>query len=207
MFALRSYRSSALATVSRPWLAARPFQTSHVSSSEELMDMINTVTNVTLPGSEALPPIHPPTAGAHGYGKRGPRTKTQVQPIFDKERVLYRMCCHSSRNNTIVTLTRADKTPVMWFSGGSCGFKKGNRGTYEAGYQCVVRTFKAIEELVKKDPIQLELSFKGFGQGREALRGALMTAEGDNVREFVVRVTDRTPIKIGGTRAPKTRRL
>jgi len=54
---------------------------------------------------------------------------------------------------------------------------------------------------------RFEVLFKGFGQGREAVFKALMTSEGDDVRPFVARVTDNTPIKIGGTRAKKTRRL
>jgi len=49
--------------------------------------------------------------------------------------------------------------------------------------------------------------FSGFGQGRDAVFKALMTSEGDDVRPYVLRVTDNTPIKIGGTRAKKTRRL
>lgn len=206
MFALRSFRSSALATASRPWLATRSVQTSHVSPEVDVLGMVGRLVYEQV--IEGLPPANPPTAGVHGYEKRGPDKRAGLKsPIFLQDKVLYRICCHSSRNNTIVTLTRADKTPVMWFSGGSCGFKKGNRGSYEAGYQCVVRTFKAIEQIAEKELIQLELSFNGFGQGREALRGALLTAEGERVRDYVIRLTDRTAIKIGGTRAPKTRRL
>jgi len=54
---------------------------------------------------------------------------------------------------------------------------------------------------------RFEFMFRGFGQGRDAVFKALMTSEGDDVRPFVNRVTDNTPIKIGGTRAKKTRRL
>jgi len=35
----------------------------------------------------------------------------------------------------------------------------------------------------------------------------LLAAEGQEVRPFVSRLTDKTPVKIGGTRAKKTRRL
>jgi small subunit ribosomal protein S11 len=55
--------------------------------------------------------------------------------------------------------------------------------------------------------VRFEVLFKGFGRGREAVYKALMTSEGDDVRPFITRVTDNTPIKIGGTRAKKTRRL
>jgi small subunit ribosomal protein S11 len=119
----------------------------------------------------------------------------------------YRLHLHSSRNNTIATFTRPNGKTLAWFSGGSCGFKKGNRASYEAGYQCAVRMFKRIEEETKQVTMELELFFKGFGQGRDALQRALLTSEGDVVRPLVATITDRTPIKIGGTRAKKKRRL
>jgi len=102
------------------------------------------------------------------------------------------------------------------WSGGSCGFKGVNRSGYEAGYQCAVRAFTRVKELARESADmgsgggggpRFEVLFKGFGRGREAVYKALMTSEGDEVRPFVTRVTDNTPIKIGGTRAKKTRRL
>ena len=56
-------------------------------------------------------------------------------------------------------------------------------------------------------PFSLEIIFKGFGQGREAMQKALLASEGEKVRPFVARLTDHTPVKIGGTRAKKARRL
>jgi len=82
-----------------------------------------------------------------------------------------------------------------------------HRSGYEAGYKCAVRMFKRIEKEAATVPMQLELFFKGFGQGRDALEKALLTSEGESVRPLLVQVTDRTPLKIGGTRAKKARRL
>jgi small subunit ribosomal protein S11 len=95
------------------------------------------------------------------------------------------------------------------WSGGSCGFKGVNRSGYEAGYQCAVRAFARVKQLALEggEGARFEVLLKGFGQGREAVVKALMTSEGDDVRPFVTRVTDNTPIKIGGTRAKKMRRL
>lgn len=105
------------------------------------------------------------------------------------------------------------------WSGGSCGFKGVNRSGYEAGYQCAVRAFARVKQLARESSemggvggmsmgvARFEVLFKGFGRGREAVYKALMTSEGDDVRPYVTRVTDNTPIKIGGTRAKKTRRL
>ena len=129
-------------------------------------------------------------------------------------------------NNTHIVMTDSSGHPIKsgsW-SGGSCGFKGVNRSGYEAGYQCAVRAFARVKQLARESAAEMgggttvvagaggggarfEVLFKGFGKGREAVYKALMTSEGDDVRPFVTRVTDNTPIKIGGTRAKKTRRL
>ncbi|KAI9507705.1 hypothetical protein F5148DRAFT_980985, partial [Russula earlei] len=121
-------------------------------------------------------------------------------------------------NNTHVLIRDARGRPLKaarW-SGGSCGFKGVNRSGYEAGYQCAVRAFARVKQLAQEDAggagagvsrARFEVVFKGFGQGRDAVAKALMTSEGDDVRPYIMRVTDNTPIKIGGTRAKKRRRL
>jgi small subunit ribosomal protein S11 len=125
-----------------------------------------------------------------------------------RETPKYHLHVQATRNNTITTFTRPNGTILATFSGGSCGFKKGNRASYEAGYQCAVKAFGRIEkELEVNGRLELDVFFKGFGQGREALHRALLTSEGQNIRPLVKTVTDKTAIKIGGTRAPKARRL
>ncbi|KAJ4492923.1 hypothetical protein C8J55DRAFT_218560 [Lentinula edodes] len=120
----------------------------------------------------------------------------------------YKLHCFSSRNNTITTFTDPGGNPIAWYSGGSCGFKRGQRASYEAGYQCAVRIFKIIENTAAaKGMVRIALFFNGFGQGRDAMQKALMTSEGGNVKALVEVVGDRTPIKIGGTRSKKMRRL
>ena len=115
---------------------------------------------------------------------------------------------HSTRNNTITTFTNQDGNPIACWSGGSCGFKKVNRASYEAGYQCTVRAFEKIVDYRKEvGPFSLEIILKGFGQGRDAMQKALLASEGESIRPFVSRLTDKTPVKIGGTRAKKARRL
>ena len=119
----------------------------------------------------------------------------------------YRLHCMSNHNNTIITFTNNDGKTIAWQSGGMCGFKGANRSSYEAGYQSAVRIFRAIEELANKKDFSVALYLKGFGQGRDALKTALLAVEGRNIRSLICSVTDRTPIKIGGTRSKKTRRL
>ncbi|KAJ7904276.1 hypothetical protein B0H14DRAFT_2328083 [Mycena olivaceomarginata] len=133
--------------------------------------------------------------------------------IPEKGAPAHRFHCHSTKTNTINTFTDPNGNVIAWFSGGSTGFKKRNRSSYEAGYQCAVRMFEKIEataaEEEKKNPAQqlrVDLFCKGFGQGRDALFKALMTAQGNGVRSRISSLTDRTPIKIGGTRSRKRKR-
>jgi small subunit ribosomal protein S11 len=49
--------------------------------------------------------------------------------------------------------------------------------------------------------------YRGFGQGREAVTKAILGSEGRNIRNKIVRLTDATRLKFGGTRSPAPRRL
>ncbi|KIJ70490.1 hypothetical protein HYDPIDRAFT_105227 [Hydnomerulius pinastri MD-312] len=114
-----------------------------------------------------------------------------------------------SKNNTKVFLYRPDGrlVPQGWWSGGSCGFKGANRKSHEAGYQCAVRAFNRLEEIIaEKGPITLAVHLAGLGKGRGAVEGVFLTAEGEKIKPLVVELEDRTKIKIGGTRAKKPRR-
>jgi len=132
----------------------------------------------------------------------------------------HRFDCITTPNNTITTLSSLSYSPtdpfepptsnvVAWFSGGSVGYKKAQRATFEAAHQCAIRIFKLIEDAkaARPDEIRVHVYFRGFGPGREAIKTALMAPDGDNIRDTIKQLIDRTPIKIGGTRAKKTRRL
>lgn len=192
-------------------------------------DILNLAFNAVTQGANPLidrPAVEdldlPPRAGPDGYTSTRPNPMSKKYTdlyAFDTNTKYFRFDCHSTRNNTITTLSSIDrpeapfKPPkskvVAWFSGGSVGFKKGQRAGYEAGYQCAVRVFKLLEELKRDhgDRTSVHLYLKGFGQGREALKTALMSSEGDKIRAMITTVTDRTALKIGGTRSKKTRRL
>ncbi|KZT57106.1 translational machinery component, partial [Calocera cornea HHB12733] len=92
-------------------------------------------------------------------------------------------------------------------SGGTVGFKGHNRNSFEAAHQACLAVFATVERIMSRTDVRLELRLNGYGNGREAAIRALMGVEGERVRESVVRVTDTTPIKIGGVRAKKLRRL
>ncbi|POY76634.1 hypothetical protein BMF94_0226 [Rhodotorula taiwanensis] len=155
-------------------------------------------------------------------GLTGPPSSRFYQP--------YKLHVYSTRNNTILTLSTSPSgaqqpaagdphVPVAWVSAGSAGYKGAARGTYDAAVEVSLKMFKKIQDLVEPPvlsggkklkaagppPTELELVWKGFGQGRDAVFRTLMSADGDHVRHLVRRVTDATPLKIGGTRAKKRR--
>lgn len=122
----------------------------------------------------------------------------------------YKLHALCSGNNAIFTLQDEFGKTRSRISGGMCGgFKNSQRATYEAGYQVAVGMFQKIvkERDVRKVQIEVEIRMKGRGMAREALLKALTTPEGEKIRDWIVRLTDVTPIKIGGTRAKKARRL
>ncbi|KIO31127.1 hypothetical protein M407DRAFT_68318 [Tulasnella calospora MUT 4182] len=122
----------------------------------------------------------------------------------------YYLHVHASSNNTILHLTNSEgnSLPGGRITAGMLGFKKVQRGQFEAGFQCALRIIKRIFLGLQQAPgMEIEVVFTGFGMGRDALFQALMTSEGNVARPLITRMTDRTPIKIGGTRSAKTRRL
>ncbi|SCU96188.1 LAME_0F15258g1_1 [Lachancea meyersii CBS 8951] len=91
-------------------------------------------------------------------------------------------------------------------STGNLGFRKAARGEYEATFQTSARLFQMIHQKNLLDR-NIEIVMKDFGKGREAFIAALNGKEGTSVRRNVVRVSDATPIKFGGVRSPRMRRL
>ncbi|MCJ1418005.1 hypothetical protein MMC32_004350 [Xylographa parallela] len=114
----------------------------------------------------------------------------------------------SSKHNTHITLTRPDRNPIIAVSTGNLGFKKAARGTYDAAYQLGAYMMNRIQQegLLAKIQ-QLELVLRGYGDGREAIKKILLGSEGMGLRPRIVRVTDATRLKFGGTRSKKPRRL
>ncbi|KAI9716476.1 MAG: hypothetical protein M1812_005371 [Candelaria pacifica] len=115
---------------------------------------------------------------------------------------------YSTKHNTHLTLTRPDRNPIISVSAGNINFRKAARGTFDAAYQLAAWTMKTMQERgLMAEIMQLEIILRGFGPGREAVTKALLGTEGRNLRRSVVRVTDATRLKFGGTRSPKPRRL
>lgn len=126
----------------------------------------------------------------------------------------YKLHVFSTRNNTILTLSTTPgggdpspsdpHHPIAWVSAGAAGYKGAARGTYDAAVEVSLKMFTKIKNLIEPPvlsggqrmkaagppPTELEVVFKGFGKGRDAVFRTLMTAEGDVVRSLVRRVTD-----------------
>ncbi|KAF8603194.1 translational machinery component [Ceratobasidium sp. AG-I] len=141
---------------------------------------------------------------------------TLTRPLFPpgQSDQVYHLHVKSTSNNTIITLTDPQGGALKGgsASGGTVGFKGVGKSGYEAGYQCALRIFARIAELKRTvnrahGDLKIELLLNGmFGQGREAMYRALMTQDGEHVRQIISRVTDTTRIRVGGTR-PKKRRV
>ncbi|KAI9670606.1 MAG: hypothetical protein M1831_005826 [Alyxoria varia] len=115
---------------------------------------------------------------------------------------------YATKHNTHLTFTRPDFSPMLSLSAGNLGFRKANRGTYDAAFQLSSYVFNRIQEQGwLKDIENIEVILRGFGVGREAVTKAMLGSEGVRLRSSVIQVTDATRLKFGGTRSRKPRRL
>ncbi|KZF18816.1 translational machinery component [Xylona heveae TC161] len=114
----------------------------------------------------------------------------------------------ATKHNTHITLTKPNRDAILSVSCGNLGFRKANRGNYDSAYQLAAFVLKQIQERgLLSDIKKLEVVLRNFGPGREAVTKALMGNEGRLLRGKIVRITDATRLKFGGTRSPKPRRL
>ncbi|KAK4449312.1 hypothetical protein QBC34DRAFT_405605 [Podospora aff. communis PSN243] len=118
----------------------------------------------------------------------------------------FHVMCH--RHNTHVTVTKPNRDAIISISAGNLGFKKSGRGTFDAGYQVTAYVIDKLHQMGEvKNIKKLEVAFRGFGQGREAAVKVLLGSEGKALKDKIIRVTDATRIKFGGTRGRNPRRL
>ncbi|KAI4269109.1 MAG: hypothetical protein L6R38_007590 [Xanthoria sp. 2 TBL-2021] len=115
---------------------------------------------------------------------------------------------YATKHNTHITLTAPSRDPIISVSAGTIGFRKAARGTYDAAYQLGAYVMGRIQQQGLLAQIQhLEVVLRDFGPGRDAVSKILLGSEGRNLRGRVVRVSDCTRLKFGGTRSKKPRRL
>ncbi|KAI0824626.1 hypothetical protein BC628DRAFT_1518101 [Trametes gibbosa] len=158
------------------------------------------------PVPEEGPPLPPADSYPPGVNPVGIANQAQRKSLVS-QKPMFNVSVKATRNNTIATFADQDGRQFVTLSGGKLGFKKSNRNGYEAGYQCAVGIIGAMEKELARTDFEWQLFLKGFGQGRDAILTAITTSVGANVKMRLARVTDRTPLKVGGTRGKKTRRI
>ncbi len=128
----------------------------------------------------------------------------------------HRLHIYSTRHNCHITLAQGNRDALLSVSAGNLGFRKSQRGSYDAAYQLAAFVLSKItsqgmlseEYPGKGGPIRsLEIVLRDFGPGREAFTKVFLGSEGRLLRTRVLRVMDSTRLKFGGTRSPKPRRL
>lgn len=120
----------------------------------------------------------------------------------------HKLHIYATKHNTHLTLSKPNRDSLISLSCGNIGFKKAGRGTYDAAYQLTAFLMSRIQDRGLLPQIQkLELIYRGFGAGREAVTKAILGAEGRRIRGLIVRLSDSTRLKFGGVRSKKPRRL
>lgn len=121
---------------------------------------------------------------------------------------------YAHKHNTHITLTKPNRDALISVSCGNIGFRKAARGSYDAAYQLAAFVMSRIQDkgllagTGGVEPIKsLELIYRGFGPGREAVTKAILGSEGKNIRPLINKLSDSTRLKFGGTRSKKPRRL
>ena len=120
----------------------------------------------------------------------------------------HKLHVYATKHNTHITLSKPNRDALISVSCGNIGFRKAGRGTYDAGYQLAAFVMNRIQDKGLLPQIRkLELIYRDFGPGREAVTKAILGAEGKKVRPLIVKLSDSTRLKFGGTRSKKPRRL
>jgi small subunit ribosomal protein S11 len=120
----------------------------------------------------------------------------------------HKLHIYATKHNTHITLSKPNRDALISVSCGNIGFRKAGRGTYDAAYQLAAFVMSRIQDKGLLPQIKkLELVYRGFGQGREAVTKAILGSEGKRIRGLIVKLSDSTRLKFGGVRSKKPRRL
>ncbi|KAI1776820.1 translational machinery component [Hypoxylon cercidicola] len=115
---------------------------------------------------------------------------------------------YAHKHNAHITVTKPNRNAIFNMSAGNIGIKKAKRGTYDAAYQLTAYIIDKLHQGNWHNKIKtMEVVLRGFGAGREAATKVLLGTEGRMLRDKIVKVSDATRLKFGGTRSPKPRRL
>lgn len=127
------------------------------------------------------------------------RTKTAATKKTKRKVARGRIYIQSTYNNTIVTITD-DKGHVLgWGSAGHVGFKGSKKSTPYAAQRTMEETMGRLKHLGLQE---VDVFIKGIGSGRES---AIRALQGTDLN--VLTIKDITPIRHGGVRPKKVRRV
>ena len=110
-----------------------------------------------------------------------------------------RIYVQSTYNNTIVTVTDENGQVLGWGSAGSIGFKGSKKSTPYAAQRTMEETMGKLKNL---GLVEVDVFTKGIGSGRDS---AVRALQGTNLS--VLAIKDVTPIRHGGVRPKKPRRV
>jgi small subunit ribosomal protein S11 len=91
----------------------------------------------------------------------------------------HKLNIYATKHNTHITLAKPNRDALISVSCGNIGFRKAGRGSYDAGYQLAAFVMSRIKDKGLLPQIhKLELVYRGFGAGREAVTKAILGSEG-----------------------------
>jgi small subunit ribosomal protein S11 len=139
----------------------------------------------------------------------------------DLKEISHQLHIYATRHNVHITLARPpgwsnkvkgtvskDRTVAMSVSAGNLGFRHSARKHYDSAFQLASYVLGIMKDRgITAEIEQLEVFLRGFGAGREAVTKALLGQEGRYLRGKIIKVSDATRLKFGGTRSKKPRRL
>ena len=173
-----------------------------------LTSLVSTLASAASPAVDPEPnPDEAPPPGAGGSGSGGGSGSSAVGDLGPLTEPFH-FHIYSHKHNTHVTVTKPNRGAILSMSTGNIGFRKSKRGSYDAAYQLTAYVMDKLNQggwhkIIRR----MEVVLRGFGSGREAATKVLLGAEGKMIRHTIVKVSDATRLKFGGTRSPNPRRL
>lgn len=133
-------------------------------------------------------------------------SELQGRTAIEEEPYHFHVLAH--KHNTHITVTKPNRDAIISLSCGNIGFRKARRKNYDAAYQLTVYVLERLYDAGWDTKInRLEVVLRGFGMGREAASKVLLGSEGARLKDKIIRVSDATRIKFGGTKSKNPRRI
>lgn len=173
---------------------------------KNLSDAFGDIVNRNRAGRPSLGSSSSFPYGGFGSGSNGMSIEQSTNVDTYKEPHHFHI--YATKHNTHITVTNSERNPMISVSCGNIGFRKSSRKHYDSAFQLASYVMTKMKDQGITSQIEtMEVVLRGFGAGREAVTKALLGLEGKDLRGKIVKVSDATRLKFGGTRSPKPRRL